>query len=58
MSDEQIAALEAVNEAASDYLLALDNEGFAEENGGADALLQVLREKQYAWEAEFNAIGA
>lgn len=52
----EIEALRKVNEAASDYLMALDNDGFAAEFGGVDALLQALREAQYAWEAEFNTL--
>ncbi len=50
--DDRQEQLEQVLEAASDYLMALRNEGFAKEYGGVDALLECLKEAVDAYEAE------
>lgn len=47
MTEQQ--AMRKVAEAASDYLLALTSEEFAELNGGADALLEKLMRAHIAW---------
>ena len=54
ITERELLLLREINEAASDYLLALDNEGFANEFGGVESFLEALRSAQYEWEAEFN----
>ena len=45
-----------ITEAASDYKLALQNESFAEQYGGADALRKELLDLVSIWEEEDSEV--
>lgn len=50
-------ARDAACEAASDYVLGLNNAEFATLNGGTDALLDALRKAVSAWERWRDSMG-
>lgn len=56
MTNEESMALFRVQSAVSDYLLGLDNSGFAEFCGGVDALLNTLKVVNQEWEDKFNTL--
>lgn len=52
----EVAMLRDINDAVSDYLLALENPWFAEQCGGVEVLLDHLRIVQDRWEQEYNTL--
>jgi len=54
--DIEKMSLVDVNYAVSDYLLALEDENFAKENGGVNAILNELKSKHVDYELQFNSL--
>lgn len=56
ITEHELLLLREINEAVSDYLLALEYDEFAAEWGGVEVFLEALRDAQYEWEMEYNTM--